>query len=47
LEVARTIANLAGAENIASEHVSEAIQYRSLDRQMRTLAIPARLSCLL
>jgi magnesium chelatase family protein len=32
LRVARTIADLAGADGIIAEHVSEAIQYRGLDR---------------
>jgi len=34
LRVARTIADLDGSENISATHLSEAVQYRRLDRNL-------------
>ncbi len=34
LRVARTIADLDGSDNISSMHLSEAVNYRMLDRQL-------------
>ncbi len=36
LKLARTIAELATSDNVTSEHISETVQMRSLDRQLWT-----------
>ena len=34
LKLGRTLADLAGSENVRAEHVAEAVQYRVLDRRL-------------
>jgi magnesium chelatase family protein len=41
LKIARTVADLAGAEELDVTHVGEAVQYRTLDRRRLPVAAPA------
>ena len=34
LRIARTVADLDGSETVNSDHISQAVQYRSLDRTL-------------
>jgi len=42
LKLARTIADLENSENVNLEHVAEAVQYRTLDRQAPGVVLPAQ-----
>lgn len=39
LKIARTIADLEGQEEVSSEHVAEALQYRALDKKINPLTL--------
>jgi magnesium chelatase family protein len=41
LRIARTIADLAGAETVEVPHLAEAVQYRALDRARPAAGLPA------